>query len=401
MNKTVLCAALAAGMLTACGGSDDPSGKLAPGEEFTVELSLDDTLAETSTYRAYGISRAGRLVTTDGDLASDSLIPIEISRTGMLPKTVDASDLQAFFAELWPELAKRHSTQDASRIAREVHDLDVSLATLYQNYRNSGLDLAAFVDFYEVLDNYPALDKNGMAESELSEFLAQAQATPRQWLDALHAHGSSWGDFLALMDSRKDDFNGLYQQYGAAGLDLAAFTGAYLQVNGLNKADKADSGIEVAKFVWQVIKDNRPQTEATGAFTRALSTQDKNWQNYGNSRSGASQAVTLKAKNLFGMTLYEVRFALSGYYGARHERFEGQWLPLLNLDVQKMSAIISWKVNATARVTLPVNVGTVAAPVPEMPLFMDIKQSGLLQNYTDKYQFRANGQSGFVYVKKF
>ena len=92
MNKTVLCAALAAGMLTACGGSDDPSGKLAPGEEFTVELSLDDTLAETSTYRAYGISRAGRLVTTDGDLASDSLIPIEISRTGMLPKTVDASD---------------------------------------------------------------------------------------------------------------------------------------------------------------------------------------------------------------------------------------------------------------------------------------------------------------------
>ena len=191
------------------------------------------------------------------------------------------------------------------------------------------------------------------------------------------------------------------QQYGAAGLDLAAFTGAYLQVNGLNKADKADSGIEVAKFVWQVIKDNRPQTEATGAFTRALSTQDKNWQNYGNSRSGASQAVTLKAKNLFGMTLYEVRFALSGYYGARHERFEGQWLPLLNLDVQKMSAIISWKVNATARVTLPVNVGTVAAPVPEMPLFMDINQSGLLQNYTDKYQFRANGQSGFVYVKKF
>ena len=56
-----------------------------------------------------------------------------------------------------------------------------------------------------------------------------------------------------------------------------------------------------------------------------------------------------------------------------------------------MSAIISWKVNATARVTLPVNVGTVAAPVPEMPLFMDINQSGLLQNYTDKYQFRANG----------
>lgn len=401
MKKTAFCVVLAVGMLNACGGGDDHSGKLAPGDEFTVELSLDDTLAETSTYRAYGISRDGRLVTTDGELASDALIPIEISRTGVKSKAAGVVELQAFFEQLWPELAKRSGTQDAASIAREVHDLDISLADIYQNYRNSDLDLASFIDFYEALDSYPALDENGTAEFDLSQFLALAQATPHQLLDALRAQGRSWSDFLALMESRKHDFNDLYQQYGTARLDLAAFIRVYLDDNSPNKIKKADSGIEVAKFVWQVIKDNRPETVASGAFTRALSTQDANWQNYGQSRSGESQVVTLKAKGLFGNTLYEVRFALSGYYGARHDRFDGHWLPLVNMDVQKMSAIFTWKVNATASVTLPVNVGSVAAPVPEMPVFMSINQSGLFQNFTDKYQFRANGQSGFSYVKKF
>ena len=46
MKKNILCAALAAAFLSACGGSDDRNdeSKLAPGDEFTTELSLDDTL---------------------------------------------------------------------------------------------------------------------------------------------------------------------------------------------------------------------------------------------------------------------------------------------------------------------------------------------------------------------
>lgn len=407
MNKNMVCAALAAAVLSACGGGAANREKLTPGDEFSLELSLDDRLAETSTYRAYGISKAGQLVTVSGDLASESLIPIEISRSGSMAKATDAAlpdiaAIQGFFPQLWLELAKRHGTQDAGKIAQQVQDLDISLAAIYQNYRDSGLDLAGFVDFYETLDSYQELDKNEMIEAELSQFLDNVQVTPRQLLDALQAHGSSWNQFLALMASRQDDFNGLYEQYGKAGVGIADFVGAYLQgpLKAL-KDDKGSSAIDVAKFVWQVIKDNRPETVATGAFTRALSAKDTNWENYGQSKSGASQVVTLKAKGVLPFfTLYEVKFALSGYYGAKHGSIDGSWLPLLNLDVQKMSAIVSWKVNATARVTQPVNVGTATAPIPEMPVFMEINQSGLFQNFTDKYEFRANGKSGFSYIKK-
>ena len=48
--------------------------------------------------------------------------------------------------------------------------------------------------------------------------------------------------------------------------------------------------------------------------------------------------------------------------------------------------------------TLPVNVGTVAAPIPEIPVFMEINTSGVFQNDTKKYEFRANGKDGFRYI---
>jgi hypothetical protein len=399
MKKSVLCAALAAALLSACGGSDD--NQLAPGDEFSVELSLDDTLTEISTYRVYGLSNSGHLVTSADDLASDGLIPIEVRRVD--PKTqaadavTDVAAIQAFVPQLWAELSKRHATLDASKLAQEVHDLDISLAAIYADYRKSGLSLAEFVDFYETLDAHPALDKTGKVEAELSQFLSNAQITPRQLLDVLHAHGTNWQQFLTLMASRQDDFNSLYDQYGKAATDISSFVRAYLQPQ--TKALKsAETAIEIAKFGWDVIKDNRPETVATGAFTRALASGDPQWDHYDQTRPGTSQVVTLKTKGIIPVTQTEVKFALTGYYDAKHSRIGGHWLPLVNLDVQEVYAIISWKVNAKASVTLPVNVGTVAAPIPEIPVFMEINTSGVFQNNTKKYEFRANGKDGFRYI---
>lgn len=401
MKKSVLCAALAAALLSACGGSDDKP--LAPGDEFSVELSLDDTLTEISTYRVYGLSNDGQLVTSANNLASDGLIPIEVQRidakTQSTDTLTDVAAIQAFVPQLWAELGKRHGTLDASKLAQEVHDLDVSLATIYTDYRNSGLSLAEFVDFYETLDAHPTLDKTGKVEAELSQFLSNARITPRQLLDVLNAHGSTWQQFLTLMASRQDDFNSLYDQFGKAATDISAFVKGYLQPQ--TKALKnAATAIAVAKFAWDVIKDNRPETVATGAFTRALASSDPQWDNYAQARSGTSQVVTIKTKGLIPVTQTEVKFALAGYYDAKHSSIGGHWLPLLNVDVKDVYAIISWKVNAKASVTLPVNVGTVAAPIPEIPVFMEITTSGVFQNDTKKYEFRANGKNGFSYIGK-
>ncbi|WP_306553924.1 hypothetical protein [Acidovorax sp.] len=405
MKKNILCAALAAALLSACGGSDDGDNenKLAPGDEFTTELSLDDTLTETSTYRVYGLSNSGQLVANGDDLASEGLIPIEISRINAETKAADAvtdvAAIQAFVPQLWAELSKRHATLDASKLAQEVHDLDISLATIYTDYLNSGLSLPEFVDFYETLDAHPTLDKTGKVEAELTQFLSNTQITPRQLLDVLNAHGSTWQQFLTLMASRQDDFNSLYEKYGQAATDISSFVQAYLQPQ-TKVLKNAKVAIEVAKLVWDVIKNNRPETVATGAFTSVYASGDSNWDNYDQAKSGASQAVTIKSKNLFTMTLTEVRFALTGYYGAKHPSIGGHWLPLVNVDVQHVYAFLSWKVNAKASVTLPVNMGTVADPNPEMPVFMQISESGLFQNDTINYEFRANGKDGFRYIGK-
>jgi len=399
MKKTVLCAALSAALLSACGGSDD--NQLAPGDEFSVELSLDDTLTEVSTYRVYGLSNSGHLVTNADNLASEGLIPIEVSRIDAKTQAADAltevAAIQAFVPQLWAELGKRHGTLDARKLAQEVHDLDISLATIYTDYLNSGLSLPEFVDFYETLDAHPTLDKTGKVEAELSQFLSNTQITPRQLLDVLNAHGSTWQQFLTLMASRQDDFSSLHDQYGKTATNISSFVQGYLQPQ-TKVLKNAATAIAVAKFGWDVIKDNRPETVATGAFTRALASSDPQWDNYAQARSGTSQVVTLKTKGLIPVTQTEVKFALTGYYDAKHSSIGGHWLPLLNVDVKEVYAIISWKVNAKASVTLPVNVGTVAAPIPEIPVFMEINTSGVFQNDTKKYEFRANGKNGFSYV---
>lgn len=399
MKKTVLCAALAAAFLSACGGSDE--SRPGPGDEFTVELSMDEALSEISTYRVYGLSKTGQLVTTSDNLASDGLIPIKVSSINPNKQTAkdlpDMAALQAFLSEFWAELGKRKGIVDPSELAQEVYDMDISLVSVYTDYRNSGLTMSEFVDFYEALDAHPELDNTGNGEAELSQFFNNFQITPKQMLEALQAHGSNWNQFLVLMASRQDDFNSLYEQYGKSGTNISSFVQAYLQPQ--NKTLKnAATVIAVSKFAWDVIKDNRPQTEAQGAFTRALSGSDDRYDQYQLAKRSASKVVHIKTKGLIPVTQTEVKFALSGYYDAKHPSIGGHWLPLINMDVKEMYAIISWKVNAKASVTQPVNVGTVTTPVPEMPVFMQVTTSGVFQNFTQKYEFRANGKNGFSYI---
>ena len=52
-----------------------------------------------------------------------------------------------------------------SELAQEVYDMDISLVSVYTDYRNSGLTMSEFVDFYEALDAHPELDNTGNGEA--------------------------------------------------------------------------------------------------------------------------------------------------------------------------------------------------------------------------------------------
>jgi hypothetical protein len=410
MQKHVLALAAAATLLSACGGGGtDAASMVAPGETFSTDLTVGGRLVEQTQYRIYGTSKSGELVTTKDNLASDAFIPIKIAQTrfedGQVTKAaaavVSEETLRSFFPQLWQALAQHYGISDPALIANEVHDLDIPLDSIYLDYQASGLNLAGFIDFYEALDEFPALASIEMTESDLSSLLESSNTSPAQLLSALVTQQRSWRDFLRTMVARGDDFSRLHDLHQRSGLTLTDFALRYVQQPQNASTKAVPAGVAVAKFVWDVIKDNRPTTVNDGAFSRVLSTRDDDWEKYARAKEGSSEVVELKVKGRIPLfTLYETRFALTGYYDARHSGFAGHWMPLVNMDVLEMYAIFGWKLNAKAKLTQPVNIGTEEAPIPEMPVTMEINQSGVVRNMTNKYTFKANGQKGFTYVPR-
>lgn len=384
------------------------------GDTFSEEVSVDDIVVSTQEFHLFAANAQGQLVTDGTALPNSPLIPLRTSSPQVnaskallqaAPPT-SVADLQIFFKALWDALGRQYQTTDATRLLQEIGDLEHTVEQLYALYQASGLTLAEFVDFYEAIDEFPYVDSES-AESDVSHLLSMLQLNHQQLVTALSAANSSWRGLLTVLNTRQHSLEHLLNAYLQSGLPPEAFFSQYLQTPLLKTAlaegkdDKDDkdgkggSGIDVAKFIWQIIKDNKPNTEANGAFTRILSQRDDNWERYASATKGSSKSVKVKAQNAFKMTIYRTEFALSGYYNAKHPDFEGAWLPMLMIDVKDMYAMFSWTLNAKGAITVPVNVGTVEAPIPELTTTMELNQKGVFQNYLNKYSFIANGATGF------
>lgn len=411
-------------LLAGCGGGDDtPAADDSPklGEILVNEVLVDGKLVEQTRYRVYAIDKAGKLVTTADNLIDQFYLPVKVAQTksthAQLAKDapVAEADVVEFFPRLWQALAKRWGVSDPAKIAKEVYDLDIPLDQIYEAYLQSGLTLDGFVDFHETIDDYPFLDAQDSAEADLDLFLKQTKATPAQLLDVLASMQLGWRDLLDAMVQQEHSFQTLLGLYNASGANAHDFVVAYMHLSvpkAMYKGDPASAiaaegikaaveaaklGFQVVKFGWDVIKENRPVTAAEGAFTRVFSVKDPNWENYVGAKAASSQTVELLAQNLFRGTLVRAKFALTGYYNARSEKFGGYWLPMINMDVSEAYAMWTWKLGAKAKITLPINVGTIAEPIAEVPVFLETNHSGLFQNYTDRYIFKANGKTGFSY----
>jgi hypothetical protein len=407
MKKTTLSLACVALILSACGGSDDATA-LKAGEEFTREVSEDDTVIDTSTFRAYAVTTQGELSTDTANPVGTTLVPLLVERqrkdpqTGQYVKeaTVPTAEQQALFKAIWSHLEHYYGTTNPQKLLAEIGDYDSGLWQLHSDYANSGMTMSEFVTFYEAIDDFPLVNTD-TAESDLSALLQALGLNHRQLQDTLVSVQGSWRVLLGTMNARAHTFDDLRALYGQSQQAAEPFLRAYLQPSGTDalKADDDKGPAAVLKLAWQIIKDNKPQTEADGAFTRVLSSRDPSWEGYVGAKEGTSKQVSVKGKNALGMRLYSAKFALTGYYDAQNRNIGGSWMPLVRLDVSDMFAFFSWTLNAKASVTLPVNVGTLEAPIPVMPVYMELHEKGALQNYLEKFEFTAHGQNGFATKK--
>lgn len=191
-------AALVAGAMAGCGGDGGaavtPLSEMRPGEKFAMETPLLAGGGQVSHYVVYGVTPEGALVDSDrpGLLAGERVPILEyVERDGRRSDTlaspqqeqakiVDPTKLQRiqveFYQQLWNAVAEHEGTRDPQAILAEIDDLDGRVVDLMDDVDASGVSLAQYLAFYDLLDEMPRFANKELPELNLREALADASA---------------------------------------------------------------------------------------------------------------------------------------------------------------------------------------------------------------------------------
>lgn len=200
MNRwTLYCTlTLMVGALVGCGGGDGSAvtpvrhiSDMQPGEKFAMETPLLEAGSQVSHYVVYGVTPEGALVdSSQPGLLNGVRVPIleSVQRNGgdsalqaklggKSSQFVDPATLRRkqveFFQQLWTAMAGHEGTRDPRAILAEIDDLDMRVIDLMDDVSASGVTLAQYLTFYDLLDEMPAFADKPLAELNLREALSE------------------------------------------------------------------------------------------------------------------------------------------------------------------------------------------------------------------------------------
>jgi hypothetical protein len=165
-------------------------------------------------------------------------------------------------------------------------------------------------------------------------------------------------------------------------------------------AEKVEAAIEVAKFVWDIIKDSKAVVETAGACTSVLSPRDKDWVHYAQAQDFASDMVSYKLDNFVGVNCYTVKFRIAGTNRARNPAFGGLWIPNVHVFFARCDATFPWQLSGKATINDKEisNVGSVEDPIPQLELLVSIKAEGKFalnwETHQKDFEFTLNARDG-------
>lgn len=432
-SKSALVAAAAALTLVACGGGgssgDDSTtpgtaDTMKAGEQFSIEVRENNVLIDSENRMVYGITRTGELSTDPADpnliVGASTSLPVsaEVAQDGSFKSTAVSLQMGSFLKEYFAESLKRDSAAQPSRIWSEIEDQDQSLERIYKDYLASGLDIRAYLDFYAAVDEYRVSSIDDRVELDLVQWLIASKTTQGELLKLLAAHGTDWPGFLKTLVARNDNFQALLIRWNNRdpAQSLEQFLTVYLDAAQTQSTavppkvvpviaavgEVAKLQLEVAKFAWQVIKDNQPSIDVSTqqANTNILSAHDVNFANYENALIGESpMREIVVCTRFFGKCIKDwakVQMSLAGTYRASHYQIKGNWVPSVYLRTQKIEAATGQKVDVNAYVASVANLGTRDDVNPYMEVITEIKVSGILFKADFLSQrFSVQGKDGF------
>ena len=243
-----LLAGAAAALLTACGGGDDgePQAPAEPattslvGKEFMQTTRLEDGTQTQRIDKVYGVTRNGTLTLdpTHPELLEGAHLFLADSHSTTaanlsMPAVVSAEAMERFWGDLRGAFSARFAEEGVAAHWARLEAYDRSPEALYRDWKQSGLSVAEFVDFYAALADARISARNDDDEGELAHFLRELGITQHQWLDALAARITTWPQFLAKMHQQGDSFAALthllhLERSKDDGLTPAAFIAQYL-----------------------------------------------------------------------------------------------------------------------------------------------------------------------------
>lgn len=176
--------------------------------------------------------------------------------------------------------------------------------------------------------------------------------------------------------------------------ELAAANQAPEMVKGASVKD----GLEVSKFVWDFIKDNKPSAKGPGTSTTVLAEGTKPLD-YVSAKEGKSKQYTLSVKDsMWPHPEYiRVRFRLEGAYAATPTKPEvpsGHYLPSVYFNVLECWATWPTWVEASAEVAGPYDKGSAADRRPEVKVYGKFHYGWIGSGNNLTCGFLANGASG-------
>jgi hypothetical protein len=163
-------------------------------------------------------------------------------------------------------------------------------------------------------------------------------------------------------------------------------------------AAEVQAGLEVVKFGWEFIKDNRPIVDLQTASTAVLAKGTRGLS-YHSARQGSSGTYQWRAYNwpVQSWTAWDIKVELAGTFRAQPPEgvTRGFYLPSVYFNVPECYAGWPHSASATARVTNPSNIGGADDVNAMCEVLAIVNASNVAEHFTKTFKFRAVGASGF------
>lgn len=161
---------------------------------------------------------------------------------------------------------------------------------------------------------------------------------------------------------------------------------------------KADTALEVTKFAWDFIKDNKAVSNAKDTTTSVI-LKGTDPLDYENATEGKTKDIRFYVHDsiIKDWILVDVTSRLQGTYHATPSKPEmafGHYLPAVHFNVVKIFVGFSFRLDAHAEVTAASNLGPKDNVQPQVSIYAKFKVSWLSSN-THTASFVANGLNGF------